>query len=149
MVNRYEIGRWGEDLGTAELRIAGTASNVNRSIKTNYPVIDAVARIGTARILVQIRTTTIQEGKFTAEPEDARAVASLAAERGCHAIWEFVHITADATIIRFATANTVAALAEQAIARYPRTNRYHIWIDDLTIDIHRITEILHQPVRAA
>jgi hypothetical protein len=117
--------------------------NVNRAIRRNYPVIDRVARRGTARMLVQVRGTWTIDGKFTATPAQSRTLAALAASRGCHAIWSFVHITGDGTTIRFATAAQVRRLAEEDEARTPGTNRYHVNIRQFEIDASRIGELLN------
>jgi Holliday junction resolvase-like predicted endonuclease len=117
--------------------------NVNRAISRNYPVIDLVARRGTARMLVQVRGTWTIDGKFTATPAQSRTLAALAASRGCHAIWAFVHITGDGTTIRFATAAQVTRLAEEDEARTPGAIRYHVNIRQFEIDASRIGELLN------
>lgn len=126
------------------LRSAGCrVVNVNRAISRDYPVIDLVARKGTARMLVQVRGTWTIDGKFTATPGQNRNLATLAASRGCHAIWAFVHITGDGTTVRFATAAQVTRLAEECEAAAPGTNRHHVYITQFEIDASRIAELLH------
>jgi len=117
--------------------------NVNRAISRDYPVIDLVARKGTARILVQVRGTWTADARFSATPAQSRALAALAASRGCHAIWAFVHITRDGTAVRFATAAQVRRLAEEYEAAAPGTNRYLVHITQFDIDAPRITELLN------
>lgn len=116
--------------------------NVNRAIRRGYPVIDLVARRGTARLLVQVRGTWTVDRKFTATPEQSRTLAALAASRGCHAIWAFVHITGEGTTVRFATAAQVTRLAEEDVAATPGTNRYHVNMAQFEIDALRIAELL-------
>jgi Holliday junction resolvase-like predicted endonuclease len=118
--------------------------NANRAIGRGYPVIDLVARRGIARMLVQVRGTWNVDGRFTATPAQNRALAALAASRGCHAIWAFVHITSDGTTVRFATAAQVTRLAEEGEARAPGTSRYScVYITQLEIDSSRIAELLN------
>jgi len=136
--------RKAEAAARTALRSAGCrVVNVNRAIHRNYPVIDLVARRGAARMLVQVRGTWTIDGKFTATPAQSRNIAALAASRGCHAIWAFVHITGDGTTIRFATAAQVTRLAEEDEAATPGTNRYHVNITQFEIDASRIAELLN------
>jgi len=136
--------RKAEAAARTALRGAGCrVVNVNRAIRRNYPVIDLVARRGTTRILVQVRGTWTVDGKFTATPAQSCALAALAASRGCHAIWAFVHITSNGTTVRFATAAQVMRLAEEDEATTPGTNRYNVNITQFEIDASRIAELLN------
>jgi hypothetical protein len=143
MPNPQQTERMAEGAARAALRSAGCrVVNVNRAIRRNYPVIDLVARRGTARMLVQVRGTWTVNGKFTATPAQSRALAALAASRGCHAVWAFVHLTGDGKIVRFAAAAQVARLAEEDEAAAPGANRYHVNITQFEVDASRIAELL-------
>ena len=144
MPNPQQTERMAEGAARSALRSAGCrVVNVNRAIRRNYPVIDLVARRGTARMLIQVRGTWTVNGKFTATPTQSRAIAALAASRSCHAIWAFVHLTGNGKTVRFATAAQVARLAEEDEAATPSTDRYHVNITQFEIDASRIAELLN------
>lgn len=144
MVNRGRIGRQGEDAVVAEIRrVGGTASNLNVSLKHNYPVIDVAARLNGARMLIQVRATTyLKDIKFTAFPQETQAVAALAATRGCHGIWAFVCLVNGTAVITYDTASRVDAPAQQDEINYLGTNRYHSSVNQFAVGIHRIGELL-------
>lgn len=132
-----------ERAARAALREAGCrVVNVNRAIGRDYPVIDLVARRGAARMLIQVRGTWTADARFTATPAQSRALAALAASRGCHALWAFVHLTGDGKTVRFATAAQVTQLAEEDEASTPGKNRYYVNIRQFEIDASRIGELL-------
>jgi len=132
-----------ERAARAALREAGCrVVNVNRAIGRDYPVIDLVARRGAARMLIQVRGTWTADARFTTTPAQSRALAALAASRGCHALWAFVHLTGDGNTIRFATADQVTRLAEEDEATTAGTSRYHVSIRQFEIDASRIAELL-------
>jgi Holliday junction resolvase-like predicted endonuclease len=144
MHSPQQTERMAEAAARTVLRSAGCrVVNVNRAIRRNYPVIDLVARRGTARMLIQVRGTWTVDAKFTATPAQSRALAALAASRGCYAIWAFVHITGDGKTIRFATAAQVERIAEEDEAATPGINRYHVNISQFEIDASRIGELLN------
>ncbi|MFD7161361.1 hypothetical protein ACFV9C_42715 [Kribbella sp. NPDC059898] len=128
-----EIGKQAEAAAAAALRAEGfTVTDLN-DVAGNWPIVDLLARIGSKRWLIQVRGTTIDWGPFRTEPAKAHQLITLAEELGCHALYAFVHFTSDNTVIRFAPATEVAALAEEDEANTAGKNRYHVNINQFTL----------------
>jgi hypothetical protein len=149
MVNKPELGLWGEDAVIADIRrVGGLARNANVSVRPNCPVIDVIARLNGARVLIQVRTTgTPKKADFITPPQACHALEDLATRRKAHGLWAFVYRVGDEAIIRYAPASTVTTLAEQWEAEYLLTHDnpplYHTNIHGWDITIDRISEILN------
>lgn len=142
MANRKEIADRAEAAVAAALEAEGfTVVNLNQ-LAGNCPFMDLLARRGTDRLLVQVKGTTTAAGKFGTPPHTARALHTVAAELDCYAIYGFAHLVMNGLVIRFATAAEVAMLAEEDEAAYLRRNRYHVNIDQFTVEASRIDELM-------
>lgn len=76
-VEKMKIGEQAEDAAEAVLTAAGwEVINLNR-LARNFRFADLLAKRGSTRLLVQVKGTTTDEGKFGAQPEPARALHAL------------------------------------------------------------------------
>jgi hypothetical protein len=145
MVNRADVGREAEAVVAEKLRSGGfTILDLNELVG-NCPFADLLARQGDRRILVQVKGTRTAGGKFGTPPQRVRALASIAEALDCQALYAFCHFTVAGPIVRFSDPSTVARLADEDAAAYARTNRYHVVIDNFTVEIDQIHSLLSCP----
>jgi len=143
---RMTTGRRAEAAVTRELEAVGfTITNLN-DLVGNCPFADLLAREGATRLLIQVKGTVTDEGKFGTPPGRVRALEAISTELGCHSIYAFAHLAADNTTIRYARAAEVAKLAEEWEAEYLLTHqkppRYHWNIDEFDVAVDRISDLL-------
>ncbi|MEJ8654825.1 hypothetical protein WKI65_44005 [Streptomyces sp. MS1.AVA.3] len=115
--------------------------NLNKLVK-NFRFADLLAKRGTTRFMIQVKGTETDEGKFGALPEPARALHALAGHLDAYAVYALVHLVPDGPVIRFGAAEEVAALADQRIADYAGTLRFHLSIDDFEHKAEDLQELL-------
>jgi len=134
---RRETGKLAEEIAAAKLQAQGfTVTNLNTSLG-NCPFADLLARSGDTRVLVQVKGTRTPEGKFGAKPERVRALADISRELGCFSVFAFIRLPPAVETVRFASAEVVLDLAEQAEAEYEGVNRYHVSIDQCPEELIR------------
>lgn len=143
MTTRIAQGGRAEALVAVELESVGfTVTNLN-ALVGNCPFADLLARRSATRLLVQVKSTTTDDGKFGAPAPRARGLHAIGAELDCQTIYAFVHLlAAQPPQIRYATAVDVADLAEADETTYVATNRYHVNMSQLTADVHGIIALL-------
>ncbi|KUN90392.1 hypothetical protein AQJ67_44305 [Streptomyces caeruleatus] len=115
--------------------------NLNKLAK-NFRFADLLAKRGSTRVLVQVKGTTTGEGMFGALPEPARALHALAGHLEVHAVYALVRLARSGPEIRFGSAEDAAALADQRIADYPGTLRYHLYVSDFEHTAEDLQELL-------
>jgi hypothetical protein len=138
---RSTTGRRAEDLVAQELAAAGfTVVNLN-DLVGNCPFADLLARKGPTRLLVQVKGTETDEGKFGTPPRRVRALEAISTELGCEAIYAFVHLTVANPTIRYAAAAQVAVLADEEEEAYWGILRYHVVIDQFDVTVDQISSL--------
>lgn len=139
---KMRVGDQAEEATEAALASAGwDVINLNKLAK-NFRFADLLAKRGSIRVLVQVKGTTTGEKKFGALPEPARALHALACHLEVYAIYALVHLTPGGPDIRFGSAQDAAVLADQRIAEYPGTLRYHLYLDDFEHTADDIEDLL-------
>jgi Holliday junction resolvase-like predicted endonuclease len=139
---KMRVGDQAEEAAEAALAAAGwDVINLNRLAK-NFRFADLLAKLGTTRVLVQVKGTTTGEGKFGALPEPARALHALASHLEAHAVYALVRLAPGGPDIRFGSAEDAAALADQRIADYPGKLRFHLFLDDFEHAAEDLQELL-------
>lgn len=131
MVDKREVRDRAEAAVADALTGEGFAVINLNELVDNTPFMDLLASRTGRRLLVQVKGTTTTTGKFGAPPAKARALVKFATALDCDALYAFVQLGADETLIRWATAEHVAAIAEQAVEEYHGILRYHILIDEI------------------
>ncbi|MGX1972516.1 hypothetical protein [Streptomyces kronopolitis] len=141
-VEKMRVGDQAESAAETAITAAGwEVVNLNKLVK-NFRFADLLAKRGSTRVMIQVKGTETGEGKFGALPEPARALHALAGHLDAHAAYALVHLAPDGPVIRFGAAEEAAALAEQRIADYPGTRRYHLFIDDFEHTAEDLQELL-------
>ncbi|MFJ4187862.1 hypothetical protein [Kitasatospora sp. NPDC089509] len=148
MTSRAEANRItrerAEELVSAVLKAEGYAVTNLNQLAGNFPLADLIARRET-RLLVQVRGTTISEGKYRTPPQKARTFNRLGVELGCPAVYAFAHLAPEQPVVRFALATEVAELAEEDEANYSGVNAFHVNIGQFEIGVSRLQELLGHP----
>lgn len=139
---RQDRGRRAESAVAQELEtVEFDVTNLN-DVVGNCPFADLLAHQDSTRLLVQVKGTVTIGGKFGAPPHRVRGLDAIGTALGCHAIYAFVHFTADEEIIRFATAADVAALADEDEAATAGVNRFHVNIHQFDTDVRGLRRLL-------
>jgi hypothetical protein len=143
MVDRAAIGRTAEAAVTDVLGGIGyEVINLNELVG-NCPFADLLATKAGLRLLVQVKGTTTADGLFGTPPDRVRALMAITEALDCFPIYAFCHLTDADAVIRFSDAPTVATLAEEDEAAYEGVNRYHVNIDQFTVDASQIGQLLN------
>ncbi|MFB7908416.1 hypothetical protein ACFC1T_18465 [Kitasatospora sp. NPDC056076] len=139
---KMQVGERAEEEAEAALAAAGwEVINLNRLAK-NFRFADLLAKRGATRLLVQVKGTTTDEGKFGALPGPARALHELARHLDAQAVYALVRLAADGSVVRFGTAENAAAIADDRTANYRGTLRYHLFISDFEHTAADLDEIV-------